>query len=178
MKIIIRLLALTICVLMLTLNLGCAVVFGADEIKSAGRTIELDLTSATVTLSSDSHGGFHGDGIRFLNLDCGGTHVREQIENCAHWKPLPLSTHVSTLLYGGEGWTPIVTNNDPDSDVYGQPLFPTVKNGWYFFYDRYDNGVSFDRYDDSLVLGRNSFNFTVALYDAETDTLYFSEMDT
>lgn len=177
-KLFIKTAALTLFALTLALCSGCGLIFHSDEKKEAGEALGLDLTSAAVIESRDTHGGFLGDGTQFLKLDCGGAHAVEQIENSAHWKPLPVLTHVSTLLYGGEGWAPIVKIDDYDSGVYDQPLFPKVENGWYFFYDRYDNGVSFDRYDDSLVLGRFSFNFTVALYDADTDTLYYAKVDT
>ena len=177
-KTLIKATALALIAFTLILCSGCGIKFGTDEKKEAGKALGLDLTSAVVIESSDTHGGFLGDGTQFLKLDCSGAHVAEQIENSPHWKPLPVSTHVSTLLYGGEGWSPIVKIDDPDGGVYDKPLFPEVGNGWYFFYDRYDNGASFDRYDDSLVLGRFSFNFTVAVYDADTDTLYYCEADT
>ncbi len=45
-----------------------------------------------------------------------------------------------------------------------------------FNYDRYHDST--DPYDDSNVLARASFNFTIALYDAETDILYYCEFDT
>lgn len=177
-KLLIKLTALSLAALTLGLCSGCGLIFGADNKKEAEKALGLDLASAEVVESSDSHGGFLGDGLLFLKLDCGGANASEQIESSEHWKPLPVSANVSTLLYGGEGWSPIVKIDDPDGGVYDKPLFPEVGNGRYFFYDRYDNGASFDRYDDSLVLGRFSFNFTVAVYDADTDTLYYCEVDT
>ena len=36
----------------------------------------------------------------------------------------------------------------------------------------------FHLFDSSEVLDRSSLNFTVAVYDTETDKLYYAEMDT
>lgn len=56
-------------------------------------------------------------------------------------------------------------------------MWPTFENGVYKFVDRQaDPGE--DRGDDSALLGRYSFNFTIAVYDMDSDFLYYFEMDT
>ena len=35
-----------------------------------------------------------------------------------------------------------------------------------------------DKYDDSKVLDRGAYNFTVAVYDTDTDVMHYFKMDT
>ena len=51
-----------------------------------------------------------------------------------------------------------------------------VENGWYRFIDRH--AQSYDSADESEVLERGSFNFTLALYDADRNELYYLTLDT
>ena len=76
---------------------------------------------------------------------------------------------VTALLYGLE--TPEMTYG-----LYLEHEMPKVEKGYYFFYDRHSE--SSDPFDSSEVLDRSSLNFTVAVYDTETDKLYYAEMDT
>ena len=48
---------------------------------------------------------------------------------------------------------------------------PPVKKGYYRLIDRQEQ-------TDTSLLERGSFNFTVAVYDAEARVLYFGELDT
>ena len=159
---------------------GCVLPGKADTKTTVGRRVELDLSEASVQTDRDTHGGFHGDGVWFVQLDCSARPLADEIAANPHWKPLPASDNVAILLYGGEkagsGYAPVVKIDDHDSGVYDQPLFPEVENGYYFFFDRHD-GVK-DPYNDVSVLNRASYNFTVAVYDADADTLCFCEVDT
>ena len=118
---------------------------------------------------TDSHGGFHGDGLYVLVLDCAQN--REQaLETVGEWNALPLSEPLRLMMYGGE----------KDGIVYGylgeENLLPEIENGFYRFEDRHDQ--SRDSADDTSLLSRASFNFSLAVYDADTDRLYYFEMDT
>ena len=64
------------------------------------------------------------------------------------------------------------SNNTYDDDLE----IPQIENGYYYFYDRHDEAT--DPYDDSEFLARFSFNFTLAIYDSDTNTLYLCEYDT
>ena len=79
---------------------------------------------------------------------------------------LPLPEPLRTAVYGGEDWDSLVK-------VQGAPLIPGGGSGWYWFRDRQSKSA-----DPSDLLGRSSFNFTLALYDAERGTLYYYELDT
>ena len=63
------------------------------------------------------------------------------------------------------------------SDADGNPLAPEIENGYYFFMDRQAEENE-DKYDDSKVLDRGSYNFTVAVYDTDTDVMHYFKMDT
>jgi len=58
----------------------------------------------------------------------------------------------------------------------GTPAIPEVDNGYYYFRDRHYQST--DPTDDSGVLGRASYNFTIAIYDTDSKILYYMELDT
>ena len=58
------------------------------------------------------------------------------------------------------------------TDGEGDPLVPEIRAGFYRLIDRHAQAGETD------LLGRASLNFTLALYDTDTDTLYYFEMDT
>ena len=58
----------------------------------------------------------------------------------------------------------------------GAPVIPEVENGYYYFLDRHSQSTN-PKYD-SGVLGRASYNFTIAIYDEDRQTLYYAELDT
>ena len=122
-----------------------------------------------VVTESDSHGGFLGDGLYALVLDCGQNRDRA-LETVEDWRSLPLSEPLRLMMYGGE----------KNGVVYGylgeENLLPEIENGWYFFEDRHSEST--DPADDAPLLDRYSFNFSLAVYDADTDILYYFELDT
>ncbi len=118
----------------------------------------------------DSHGGFHGDGTYHLILDC-SEHQEKALENIAGWKELPLSENLALILYGGE----------KDGRTYGYYLaeeanIPEIQNGYFCFLDRHSEST--DIHSDAELFNRASFNFSLALYDTDTDRMYYFEFDT
>ena len=118
----------------------------------------------------DTHGGFHGDGSYYLILDCSNNKVKA-LEIVKDWKTLPLTENLNLIMYGGE----------KDNVTYGYELakeahIPKVKNGYYIFEDR--SSESKDSTDDTELFDRYSFNFSIAIYDCDTDKLYYFEFDT
>lgn len=91
------------------------------------------------------------------------------------WKKLPLDETLTAFVYGtrGEDWSkgPYL----PETSG-GQPMFPKIENGYYFFLDRHKDSLNPE--DTEGLLDRASINCTIALYDTDTDTLYFCEYDT
>ena len=129
-----------------------------------------DVNSAKVIFSENSHGGFHGDGEKYLIFKFDDDSFENTIKEDNTWHKLPVADDaVTALLYGLE--TPEMTYGP-----YINQDIPKVSNGYYFFYDRHADRIN--PFDASDVLNRGSINFTAALYDADTDTLYYMELDT
>ena len=147
-----------------------------DEIAGA---LGLDLSGCEVVSSRDDHGGFHGDGTAFAEMNCSGGGVLDQIREDSNWKALPLDRTAQALVYGvreesGTEETGIMVYQTGPylTDEEGDLLVPEIREGWYRLIDRHAEAGETD------LLSRASLNFTLALYDAGTDTLYFCEMDT
>lgn len=118
----------------------------------------------------DTHGGFHGDGSYYLILDCSENKAKA-LENISDWEKLPLSENLNLIMYGGE----------KDGVTYRYNLaeeakMPYVKNGYYCFKDRHSESKNPN--DDSELFDRYSFNFSLAVYDIDTDTFYYFDFDT
>lgn len=129
-----------------------------------------DVDSAKVVSDAESHGGFHGDGERYIALEFDDDTFENTIKEDHTWHALPIKDDtVTALLYGLE--TPEMTYGP-----YLENEIPRVEHGYYFFYD--DHSESNDPFDTSGVLDRASLNFTVAVYDSDTDILYYTEIDT
>ena len=110
----------------------------------------VDVSGGAVKVDSDTHGGFHGDGERFLVLDFYDGSVREAVSEL--WQPLPANEEIAALIWGTE----------ENSGRYIDADIPKIETGWYFFED---TGPAY------------GFNFTFAVYDADTDRLYYVKRD-
>lgn len=123
-----------------------------------------------VVYEIDTHGGFHGDGSYYLTLDCSDNR-KEALEKINGWKKLPLEENLSLMMYGGEkNGTNYYYNFAEDAKI------PEIKNGYYIFEDRHYEST--DSADSSEVLDRGSFNFSIAIYDCDTDKFYLIMEDT
>ena len=144
-----------------------------DDISEPQRTVlGINISSGSIITDTDSHGGFHGDGITFLEVVFEDDSCLNQIKGNSSWKQLPVSYPVDALLYGTQNGSssigPYVTEG-------GKKLFPKAETGYYYFKDRHTGAGGQGSKD---VVNRHSFNFTVALYDEDTQTLYYCEFDT
>ena len=124
----------------------------------------------TVVEEMDTHGGFVGDGSYYLILDC-SDNTEDALSIVADWNELPLSENLNLIMYGGE----------KDGKTYGYDLsekahMPVIENGYYYFEDRHSEAK--DVSDDSELFSRASFNFSLAVYDSDTNRLYYFEFDT
>ena len=128
-------------------------------------------TSAfTVIEEKDTHGGFLGDGTYYLILDC--SERREQAtELIKDWEPLPLTENLQLIMYGGEK-----NGVNYAYNLAEEAHWPIIYNGVYKFVDRHSEAI--DKSDDASLFGRYSFNFSIAAYDLDTNTLYYFELDT
>ena len=156
--------------LMIFSLVGC----GKKDIQSdISESLGIDVRG-TVLMDSDSHGGFHGDGMLFQQISFEDSKLTDEIKDNDGWKPMPLSQNMEALVYGIEVDTssigPYLT------DESGDTIIPDIQNGYYYFYDRHSE--SKDPFSDKDILNRASFNFTLALYDSDNHVLYYVEFDT
>ena len=127
----------------------------------------------TVVDEKDTHGGFHGDGDYYLILDCSekAEQAKELIDG---WKPLPLTENLQRIMN-------MTCSRMEDGVYYNKTLaemahWPIIENGVYKFIDRHSEAI--DKSDDTNLFNRYSYNFSVAAYDLDTNTLYYFEFDT
>ena len=147
--------------------------------EEVSQALGIDVSSGQVISASDDHGGFHGDGTTFVQLQFSDGEALKQIEESGDWEAFPLDRTAQALVYGVTEQTgteetgimvyqtgPYLTGEE------GDPLVPEIREGYYRLIDRHAKAGETD------LLDRASLNFTLALYDTDTDTLYFCEMDT
>lgn len=152
---------------------ACASKSSQDIVSKA---LGLDVSGGSEISYLDTHSG-NGDGTSCIVLGFQDDAVLEQIKVKDAWSTLPLDQTTQALVYGISGETdqtsyqigPYLSNNE------GNPLVPEVENGYYFLLDRQAEEGQATGAD---ILNRGSFNFTFGLYDTDTNTLYFCELDT
>lgn len=162
----------TVLIIAMLLNLtGCYMTsLFKGALQGNKELLGVDISTGTVVYESDSHGGFLGDGTRVVKILFSDEDCLNMIKQSPDWKPLPLSDTVTALVYG-------LKNIKPHAlDEKGNYLIPKIENGYYCFVDRYFEKK--DNEDESEVLKRPSCNFTVAIYDTDTNMLYYWEEDT
>ena len=122
-----------------------------------------DLAQGTVLEEWDDHGGFHGDGARWVELSLAGADPAPVFSQEAGWHATPLPEELEAVWYG-------VTRQTDQGEVSAGPYLPEGVS------DRH--GEAEDPGDPSDLFSRYSYNFTAALYDAAGETLYYYELDT
>ena len=131
----------------------------------------LDVTNGEILYFNDTHGGFLGDGECYAEVKFSNNSVSDIIKN--EWQKLPLTNNLNTVIYGGE----VETEFGPGTVLsFVDDKIPKVKNGYYYFEDRHSDSTN--KKDDTDIFNRYSYNFTVAIYDLDTHTLYFYALDT
>ena len=150
-----KLCSLSICLALLLV--GCGISDYKDYVNNLGG---VDISEAKVVSSQDSHGGFHGDGVLFVSFDCSDV-SDSALEGIKSWTAFPLSDNMQHVVYGGF-----------DDEI----SIPEITNGCYLFHDRHSDAV--DPADDSKLFDRYSYNFSLLLFDFDTNMLYLIGVDT
>ena len=115
---------------------------------------------------SDTHGGFMGDGVTYAEVSFADAAQAEdfawQLPRAEGWQALPLAHELQEAMYGSFA-------------LARQVQMPEVRQGYYYFYDRYA-----DMYpgDAAPLLERPALNFTLAVFDSDHGVLYFYSIDT
>lgn len=147
--------------------IGILLLVGCSASGSLSRELGVDIPAEARRVEYDSHGGFHGDGRTYLELsfDVGaGETLEGEIQKSGRWKALPLSENLRRLA----------ENAMPQEGGYTSPA--TAALGYYRFIDRHSESTN--PQDDAGVLGRPSCNYTLAVYDARREVLYYVALDT
>ena len=123
---------------------------------------------------TDTHAGFLGDGTTYTKIeftDKVADNINTSIKENHNWNLLPLSENLQLIMYGGIRGTLIYQYNL--ANHFG---IPTIQHGYWMFIDRFDKEITL--YSDDDLFDSGSFNFTLAIYDTDTNTLYYLEYDT
>lgn len=145
-----------------------------NVLSEISKTIGVDVSAGEVISESDTHGGFHGDGDRVIEIQFTDTSFSDRLKDNEEWKAMPLTENLTALVYGLHTETssigPMIHSED------NVPVVPEVENGYYYFRDRHSQST--DPKDDTNILSRASYNFTMAIFDADANILYYLELDT
>lgn len=144
---------------------ACGIESRQEPLEYISEALGVDVTSGEILSKDDTHGGFHGDGETVVTVSIPGLALPKN----PRWHLLPLHTELSDAVYGSQS-TYTSFSSLFDADI------PVVENGFWFFQDRHAEAA--DPTDCTDLHARSSWNFTAAIYDADTGTLYFLEFDT
>lgn len=117
----------------------------------------------------ETHGGFLGDGDTFIEIQFQNEDFEKRIRESEGWRELPLTENLKIIIYG-------ISDEERDWGPRVAGEIPEIRNGYYYFEDRHSE--SMDKYDDSEIFDRSSYNYTIAVYDADKMILYYCEEDT
>lgn len=131
------------------------------------KKIEIHDTNCKIENDIDTHGGFLGDGEYFAKIKCSKIKSNQLSLN---WKKLPLSESLNYVIQM-EQCDYIGCKN-----FYERYSIQSIENGYYYFLDRHYE--SQNKYDDTNLNSRASWNFTLAIIDMDTNIIYFYELDT
>lgn len=146
-----RFAAVGTCLTLLLCLAVCGPSTGAELVASA---LDLDTSLAEEVVYTDDHDGWLGDGLTHIVLDFPDDGPLEQLEQDRQWIPLPMDATTKALL----------------SFVDAGEL-ASIPQGYYRLIDRHSD-------IQTPILSRNSYNFTLAVYDAQQRTLHYFEFDT
>ncbi len=138
-------------------------------LRQVSRDLGVSVRGGTVLSHEDTHSAM-SDGNTLTVVSFSDDHCFRSVQGNGDWKPLPLTENLSLLVYGSQSRGPWLKDDE------GKNPIPVITEGYYFFRDR--NSEAVDPDSDLDIFHRYSYNFTVGLYDAGTDTLYYLKADT
>lgn len=138
--------------------------------KRISKSIGIKIPNSINIDYKDNHGGLNGDGetVAIIHFDAiDADIISYQISNSNNWNQLPLSKNLDRIMYKTE------SSKYNLSELLSMPK---IENGYWFFNNRHHSST--DSKNDYNLFGQSSFNFTVAIYDIDTNILYYLEFDT
>ncbi|MBQ9024165.1 MAG: hypothetical protein IJ105_02970 [Bacilli bacterium] len=159
-----KMLVVTIALLSMT---GCTKTSIVDYINEK---TDIDISDCNIIIDKNTQDWFHGDGEHFVKANCSNA-SEKLLKQVKSWNELPFSENIGLIMYGGT----------KDGINYGYELankigIPKIENGYYLFIDRHDESKGI--HDDSELLDRGSFNFSLVIYDKDSNIFYYYTFDT
>ncbi len=139
-----------------------------NRLEHISNSIELEFSDCSFYSEKNTHDGFLGDGEYFAKVICNDIKYDNLASN---WKRLPLTKP----LIEATGIRTCSSGNGC-KDVYERYSIPQITNGYYYFLDRHHDST--DKYDDSDINDRSSYNYSLAFLDINNNTIYYYELDT
>ena len=112
----------------------------------------------------DTHGGFHGDGEALVKVyfsDKQAEKFIRKIDKNIHWNEFPIPETLQNCAY-----------DSINEDI----KIPFINNGYWFFLDRHSKAT--DKYNYYEMFGRASSNYSIAVFDIDSNILYIYSLDT
>lgn len=169
---------LTVSMLLATILLlsSCTLLSSAD-FRRMERDLEIKVPDYTAKYVYDFHPYVNGDGTSVIAYELRDDKVLNQIKENPKWKAFPLDETMTIILYGITYETPdgkythgpYICHHEHFNDHI--PILPKIQNGYYILVDR-------QKYEKENIFERASYNFTVGVYDTDTDILYYCTFDT
>lgn len=126
--------------------------------------IEMPIPIFAKIEEKDTHGGFHGDGEALVKVyfsDKQAEKFIREINKNAHWDKLPMEEILQSCI----------SNN-----ITYEISVPIIENGYWFFLDRHSKAT--DKYNHNDIFDRASLNYTIAIFDTDSNVLYIYSLDT
>ena len=143
--------------LILLLMMSVAVRTGGFNLKATPLSREFGITQENyVTLhEQDSHGGFHGDGLYFVVIDCANNPGEIQTLT-ADWLPMPMP---ESLLHAFGSYAGL--------NAVENGLFELNENCRYYFHNRHSEAA---HSGDTDIFKPHSVNFSLAIFNPGNNT--------
>lgn len=151
--------------IIITILSGCAKTT-PDDVAYISEKIGIDISGSKIIEKTDTHGGFHGDGMMFAQIEISNKKFEQELKNIGKWSKEP-SELTEILLYGNEEWSPYIVDDN------GEPLMKKIENGYYFIINDTDSNEENIEWSEMY-----SVNAIVAVYDVDNNILYYYEIDT
>lgn len=134
-----------------------------SDVPHLSSSLGLSLPNPIHAEHKDTHGGFHGDGATWVQMEFSAEQdklLQEHLQNTEGWSPFPLPEPLDAFLY----------------EMQDSITIPQISHGFWYFYDRHEESKS--HFSCQELLQRHSFNFNFAMYDTDSHILYYLEFDT
>ncbi|HEX3038990.1 MAG TPA: hypothetical protein VHP54_01670 [Caproiciproducens sp.] len=162
-------------IILITCGIVAALGFGIYKINAENsydkNRIGIDLPKQSIILKQeDDHGGFHGDGEYYSEIQLTADGVKEFMDKAGKtgkWHSLPLPKDIDLIIHG---------NEFRSVGTMSKMIPKNIKNGIYYARDRLAEQDPSEK--DTSILSRYSYNVTISILDFDTRKLYIYELDT